>query len=103
MPTTSEIILLIIGILNLFVMLAILLVYNKSYKEYRSIENNLSKYYAVCVCTKQKGQKVYKSFITEDRHADLSSVDLETLRQNVLRANPEFVDCVIVFFQQVKD
>lgn len=63
-----------------------------------------SRYYAVCVCTKVKnGQRVYKSFTTGDYiEGQPSASDLDNLRQNVLTANPEYKDCVIIFFSKIK-
>lgn len=63
-----------------------------------------SRYYVICVCTNMKnGQRVYRSFTTLDYiEQNLSAKDLETLRENVLTANPEYKDCVITFFSKIK-
>lgn len=67
------------------------------------IEESSSRYYAVCVCQKSNKQRSYFSFVTDNQIVgDPSEQDISTLRENVLRANPEFNTCEIVFFGKLK-
>lgn len=69
-----------------------------------SSNDNSCKYYAVCVCQKSNKQRSYFSFVTDDYvDGDLSCTDIANLRENVLRANPEFTSCEILFFSKIKD
>lgn len=61
------------------------------------------KFYATCVCTKSNKARIYRSFITEDFIAgDPSAEELRNLRDKILEDNPEYNDCVILFFGKLR-
>ena len=78
-------------------------------RELKDLKNQLdvscepSSYLVACVCTSTAGEKVYRTFTSGDKIAVPSKSDLSNLRENVLSANPDFKDCVIIGFWKIKD
>ena len=66
-------------------------------------ENTLdTKLYVTCLCTKSNKTKIYRNFVVNDFSKDHPSEgELSQLRSNVLIANPEYDDCVILFFEKI--
>lgn len=61
------------------------------------------KFYVTCVCTKSNKARIYRSFVTDCfTSEDPSEEELGYLRSDVLAANPEYNDCVILFFGKLK-
>ncbi len=63
-----------------------------------------AKFYVTCVCSKTNKARVYRSFLITWNTAsgEPSEDDLKKLRSEVLAANPDYNECVILFFGKLE-
>lgn len=108
--TVYFVFLVLILVVSICSLIVLMIMSSKKIQESES-ENHLAEmlshkfphYYVTYLCTKTNKAKVYKGvYIDTWDEAGPSEDDLSYLRSEILAANPEFNDCIILFFDKLK-
>lgn len=105
MDLTAIFILVILCILLCVCNLIISIVFasRKTKKDLDTSTGSYKKFYVTCLCSKPNKARIYRSFVMDwfTDSENPSQDQIMQLRSEVLAANPEYNECVVLFFSKI--